>query len=309
MAKRFIETELFKDPFVRGLQAPLKLLWVYLFTACDHSGFWDVEIDVACLRLGIEVTKEEAEKAFAEKIKLFDNGQVWFIPSYIKLQHKNELKSTNKAQNNAIQKLLKYDLLQLKAEGIYELKNTTHKPLQSPLQGATGNGNGIRKKEMEKEKESTARSSFHAPTLNEVKQQAELLMITPDIAEIYFNSRMSTGWQRNGNEIKNWLYDLKSFADSYKANHVGKTKAPNGTTMPNYYDARYERTLQGPQIIEYHKHLKALGWVSTYSGTGGTSWAAPKDNPIPTRHPELDSGSHKRNGTTQPLNELITVDK
>ena len=157
--------------------------------------------------------------------------------------------------------------------------------------------------------ENTESATDNNPTLEQVKQQAELLMITPDIAEIYFNSRMSTGWQRNGNEIKNWLYDLKSFADSYKANHVGKTKAPNGTTMPNYYDARYERTLQGPQIIEYHKHLKALGWVSTYSGTGGTSWAAPKDNPIPTRHPELDSGSHKRNGTTQPLNELITVDK
>ena len=160
---------------------------------------------------------------------------------------------------------------------------------------------------MEKEKESTARSSFHAPTLNEVKQQAELLMITPDIAEIYFNSRMSTGWQRNGNEIKNWLYDLKSFADSYKANHVGKTKAPNGTTMPNYYDARYERTLNMTQARDYHKHLMALGWKKI-SAPGGTNWQAPKDKHSQNRHPELDSGS-KSNGTTQPLNELITVDK
>ena len=160
---------------------------------------------------------------------------------------------------------------------------------------------------MEKEKESTARSSFHAPTLNEVKQQAELLMITTDIAEAYHDSRMATDWLRNGNEIHNWLYDLKSFAASYKANHAGKTKATNGSTMPNYYDARYERTLNMTQARDYHKHLLVLGWKKI-SAPGGTNWQAPKEHNKTNRHPELDSGS-KRNGTTQPLNELITVDK
>ena len=158
--------------------------------------------------------------------------------------------------------------------------------------------------------ENTESATDNNPTLEQVKQQAELLMITPDIAEAYHDSRMATNWLRNGKEIFNWQYDLKSFASSYKANHAGKTKAPNGTTMPNYYDARYERSLNMTQARDYHKHLLALGWKKI-SAPGGTNWQAPKQDNHSLRKVDAErtEGVAKRNGTTQPLNELITVDK
>ena len=42
--------------------------------------------------------------------------------------------------------------------------------------------------------------------------------------------------------------------------------------MPDYYDQRFEKTLQGQAIIEYHKHLISLGWVKNTSPAGYTNW-------------------------------------
>lgn len=112
MARRFIETDLFKDPFVRGLEAPLKTLWVYIFCDCDGAGLWPVELDIACMRLGIECDEEKIREAFKEKVVSLDDGMTWFIPSFIKIQYSNCIKSNNKAFNNVIPRLLKYDLVQ-----------------------------------------------------------------------------------------------------------------------------------------------------------------------------------------------------
>jgi len=143
MAKRFIETDLFQDPFVRGLQAPSKLLWVYLFLNCDNAGTWTVELDVACLRIGAQVTEAEALEAFQDKLVILDNGQTWFLPSFIKIQHKNELKATNAAHSKVIPKLLGYGLIEENQAGFFTLKE---RPLQAPSkplhEGSTGIGIG-----------------------------------------------------------------------------------------------------------------------------------------------------------------------
>lgn len=48
--------------------------------------------------------------------------------------------------------------------------------------------------------------------------------------------------------------------------------AATGGGMPNSYDPQYERKLSPQETINYHKHLVSLGFVKSYSGTGGTSW-------------------------------------
>ena len=106
MAKRFIDTDIFKKSFIRGLKAPYKLLWFYLINDCNHAGIWEVDFEVAELRCGVKISETEAKKYFGEKIICFDNGKKWFLPSFIEFQY-GELKEENRAHNSVIQILTK----------------------------------------------------------------------------------------------------------------------------------------------------------------------------------------------------------
>lgn len=124
MAKRFTDTEKWKKPFIRSLKAPYKLLWLYICDDCDHSGIWQVDMEVAEIRIGEKLNEQKAIECFAEKIILLDNGSKWFIPSFVEFQYPSGLSENNKAHAGIIKNLDKY-------------KNQidTFKPLTSPLQG------------------------------------------------------------------------------------------------------------------------------------------------------------------------------
>ena len=124
MAKRFTDTEKWKKPFIRGLQGAYKLLWLYICDDCDHAGIWQVDIDVAQIRIGEKIDLNEAIKSFDEKIIIFDKGNKWFIPSFIEFQYPSGLNPDNRAHNSIIILLEKYKLL-----------DKQNKPLTRSLQG------------------------------------------------------------------------------------------------------------------------------------------------------------------------------
>ena len=124
MAKRFTDTEKWKKPFIRGLQGAFKLLWLYICDDCDHAGIWQVDIDVAQIRIGEKIDIKEAIKTFDEKIIIFDKGNKWFIPSFIEFQYPSGLNPDNRAHNSIIILLEKYKLL-----------DKQNKPLTRSLQG------------------------------------------------------------------------------------------------------------------------------------------------------------------------------
>lgn len=124
MAKRFTDTEKWKKPFIRGLQGAYKLLWLYICDDCDHAGIWQVDFEVAKIRIGEDICLPDALECFGDKIIVFDNGNKWFIPSFIEFQYPSGLNPDNRAHNSIIILLEKYNLL----------KNE-NKPLTSPLEG------------------------------------------------------------------------------------------------------------------------------------------------------------------------------
>jgi len=131
MAKRFTDTEKWKKPFIRGLQGPYKLLWLYICDDCDHAGVWQVDLEVAEIRIGEKINRLEALKSFGDKIVMFDDGNKWFIPSFIEFQYPSGLNPDNRAHSSIIHLLEKYDL---KVKQINS-KVTQNKPLTSTLQG------------------------------------------------------------------------------------------------------------------------------------------------------------------------------
>lgn len=124
MAKRFTDTEKWKKPFIRSLKAPYKLLWLYICDDCDHSGIWQVDIEVAEIRIGEKLDGKKAIDLFGDKIIPLDNGSKWFIPSFIEFQYPSGLSENNKAHTGVIKNLQRYK---------QEIDN--FKPLNSPLQG------------------------------------------------------------------------------------------------------------------------------------------------------------------------------
>jgi len=112
MAKRFIDTNLFKKGFVKQLPPEYKLLYIYLFCECDHCGIWEVELDVASIRIGFDVSQQEkALQVFEGKVVSFDKGKKWFIPQFVTFQY-GKLSGANKIHKNVLATLNKSGLVQ-----------------------------------------------------------------------------------------------------------------------------------------------------------------------------------------------------
>jgi hypothetical protein len=146
MPKRFTDTDKWKKKFIRGLQAPYKLLWLYILDECDHAGVWIVDFDVAKLRLDEIVEEDEALKCFSEKILPIDSGEKWLILDFIEFQY-GELNEGNNAHKGVIKILRKHDLWHEEEKTI--IKN---KPLISPSRGAKEKDKD-KDKEQEKDKD------------------------------------------------------------------------------------------------------------------------------------------------------------
>ena len=124
MAKRLIDTAIFRKDFIRGLDAPCKLLFMYLINECDHAGLWDVEFEVMEIRFGLKF-KESPFVQFGNKVVAVDGGKKWFIPSFVEFQY-GDLKDNNRVHVSVINLLAKHNLLD---------ENNQIKPLTSPSQG------------------------------------------------------------------------------------------------------------------------------------------------------------------------------
>jgi hypothetical protein len=122
MAKRFTDTAKWKKPFIKKLNLEYKVFWFYLLDDCDHAGVWQVDLEVASIRIGFKLKLKDCINAFGDKIYQFDNNEKWFIKDFIDFQY-GELNEKNRAHNSVIGILKKYNLLKL------------NKHLISPLQG------------------------------------------------------------------------------------------------------------------------------------------------------------------------------
>lgn len=143
MAKRFIDTDLFRKPFMRGLEAPYKALWLYLLCECDHAGIWIVELDVAQMRMGMKLDAEKALLKMNGAAIEVDGGNKWFLPDFIAFQY-GVLNPANRVHASVIERL--------SAVGIDYLNLPEKKGLASPLQGAKDKDKD-KEKDKEKEKE------------------------------------------------------------------------------------------------------------------------------------------------------------
>lgn len=111
MAKRFTDTDKWKKPFIKSLPASYKLFWLFLTDDINHAGIWEVDTEIAQLRIGTKVDINKAIELFKDKIVVFDEGTKWFIPDFILFQYGTELNAKNKVHLSVLRLLNKYNLM------------------------------------------------------------------------------------------------------------------------------------------------------------------------------------------------------
>jgi len=112
MAKRFTDNEKWKKQFFKSLSTVNKLFFLYILDECDHAGIWHVEPDIVELRIGAKIDVNGAKKELGRHIHEFDDGEKWFIPSFIEFQYGNLNPSVN-AHKSVIGILTKRKLLKV----------------------------------------------------------------------------------------------------------------------------------------------------------------------------------------------------
>ena len=125
MAKRFIDTNLFRKKWIRELEPEMKLFWVYLLTDCDHAGIWDVDVDRAAFQLNLKITEEKILNTFHKKIVPFKRDK-WFVPKFIEYQY-GELSENIRPHLSVIKILSKYGLYKGYINPLNEAKDKNKK--------------------------------------------------------------------------------------------------------------------------------------------------------------------------------------
>lgn len=182
MAKRFIDSNLFKKNFLRGLEAPLKLLWIYLFCDCSAAGIWEVDFEISSIYTGSKIDPEKVKQVFKNRLVFFDGGTKIFIPDFIEFQYGN-LNENNPAHKNIIKDLAKY--------GFYDLDNKVLKPLGSTF-GLPTVGSKVKEMVMVKDdililnNNVNIKTEGEAPEINLFNKRVEGLM---EFSKQYFHEK------------------------------------------------------------------------------------------------------------------------
>jgi hypothetical protein len=108
MAKRFTDTAKWKKEFIKGLSAKHKLLWFYILDDCDHAGIWEVDFEVASLRIGEDVSYDEAFAALGQQLEVIGKNR-WWIKDFISFQY-GALTEKNKMYKPIMTVLQKFNI-------------------------------------------------------------------------------------------------------------------------------------------------------------------------------------------------------
>tara|TARA_R110002051_G_scaffold1515_2_gene8380 strand:- start:2164 stop:2775 length:612 start_codon:yes stop_codon:yes gene_type:complete len=192
MAKRMTDTDKWKKGFIRSLPSKYKLFWLYILDDCNHAGVWETDFEVASIRIGSKITEKEAAPLLASQIKIFDDGNKWFIPKFNDFQY-GTLNENSRVHQSVIKIIDRYDLYNIK--GIEPtLKETVKKPI-------------IKR--------------FKEPTVDEVYKYCTDRNNKVD-CDKFHNYYISNGWMVGRNKMKDWRGAVRHWESNTPKDKTGR---------------------------------------------------------------------------------------
>jgi len=210
------DTDKWKKRFVRELTPQHKLLWFYILDDCNHAGIWEVDIDVASIRVGFDLSQDDLPSLFGDKVISFDNGDKWFIPDFIEYQY-GELNQNSNVHKSVINLLNKYNL-----EGY--------------LKGSQRVESTLKDKDTDivivKDKVKSKR--FTKPNIEDIKEYCIERNNFVD-AEKFFDYYSSNGWKVGKNPMKDWKASVRTWE---KNSTLEQTKGKVQQSLDTWQEAR-----------------------------------------------------------------------
>lgn len=108
MSKRFVDTEMFDDPFFMDLSKDGKIGFMYFITKCNHAGLLEVNEKLFKVYTGVDWTT--VKEQLNNRIVTVKEG-LYFMPNFIRFQYPSWPNSKVYQQQSAIELLSKYGLL------------------------------------------------------------------------------------------------------------------------------------------------------------------------------------------------------
>lgn len=203
MAKRFIDTELFEDPWFMDLSISGKVLWVYCLTKCDHAGVLKWNLKLIQFQTGIK-NMDTVSKELGNRIVRVSDDYI-FIPKFFEFQYPNYPEKKFKAADSAIRILQKYNLID-------EDTQTLKKELTNSygISNSKGNGNGKEGVRGRKQRKCLMKNSgVTIKTIDEAfNNSGDIKMADPIY---YFNSALA--WSDSKGEMRiDWVATIANFA-------------------------------------------------------------------------------------------------
>ena len=204
MAKRMTDTDKWKKRFIRELKPKHKLLWLYILDDCNHAGIWEIDLDVASIRVGEAVGYKDLD-VFGNKIIMFDNNEKCFIPDFIEFQY-GELNPNSNVHKSVISLLSRYNL-----EGYMKGTQTPPEPIiDKPAK------------------------RFKKPTVEDVSLYCQSRNNLVD-AEKFFDFYSSNGWRVGKNAMKDWKAAVRTWE---KNSTTEQTKSKVEQSLDTWQEAR-----------------------------------------------------------------------
>ena len=109
MAKRMVDTDIWKKQWFRELSLEMKNVWFYLILNCDHAGIYEVDAGLISFMIGKEVTEDAILDSFNGQIVKINDGSKWFLKKFIKHQY-GELSEKNNVHRSVAKILESYGI-------------------------------------------------------------------------------------------------------------------------------------------------------------------------------------------------------
>lgn len=115
MAKRFTDSEKWRDKWFRGLPAEHKLVWLYILDNCDHAGVLELDEELAEFQIGSVIDWPAFFVAANGRVERLGQDKLWVV-RFIQYQY-GELSVTCNAHNPVFASLRKHGLDARVSEG------------------------------------------------------------------------------------------------------------------------------------------------------------------------------------------------
>ena len=205
MAKRFTDNGKWKKRFFKTLSPKYKLLWIYILDDCDHAGIWEVDMEVAQLRIGEPLEEQKALELFKGNLVVIKGGDKWFIPDFITFQY-GELNPNSRVHKSVLD-LLEKNAIVLQQESV---------PLLDAPQTLIKN------------------KRFKKPSVEQIKEYCIERKNVVD-AESFFNYYESKGWKVGKSAMKDWKSAVRTWE---KNNYSSKSKNKIQTNLDTWSDVK-----------------------------------------------------------------------